>query len=69
MAELDIDFTVSGEELKAPGGSFTQVNPEQNELLIEKVLAMSEVKRDERLLDLFCGVGNLSLPLAKARER
>jgi 23S rRNA (uracil1939-C5)-methyltransferase len=44
--------------------SFFQIHPEQNRRLIETVLEFSEVKKDERVLDLYTGIGNLALPLA-----
>jgi 23S rRNA (uracil1939-C5)-methyltransferase len=45
-------------------GSFSQVNPEQNQKLIDTVLEFSGVKNHEKVLDLYAGVGNLTLPLA-----
>lgn len=45
-------------------GSFSQVNPEQNEKLIQTVLEFSSVKKNEKVLDLYAGVGNFTLPLA-----
>jgi 23S rRNA (uracil1939-C5)-methyltransferase len=45
-------------------GSFSQVNFEQNEKLIQTVVEFSNVMKSERVLDLYAGVGNLTLPLA-----
>ena len=44
-------------------GSFSQVNLEQNQTLIQTVLQFAGVNKEE-VLDLYCGIGNLTLPLA-----
>ncbi|MFH1147084.1 MAG: 23S rRNA (uracil(1939)-C(5))-methyltransferase RlmD [Pseudomonadota bacterium] len=45
-------------------GVFSQVNPVQNEALIATVMKWADVSRDDSVLDLFCGMGNIALPLA-----
>jgi 23S rRNA (uracil1939-C5)-methyltransferase len=48
---------------------FTQVNPHINRVLVQRALGLLEVRRDERVIDWFCGLGNFTLPLAtQARE-
>jgi len=47
-----------------PGG-FAQVNSSQNRKLVEAVIEAAAVKGHERVLDLYCGMGNFSLPLAR----
>lgn len=48
---------------------FTQVNYFINRSLIAKALSLLAVEDDERVADLFCGLGNFTLPLAtQARE-
>lgn len=44
---------------------FTQVNAEINRKMVDRALEMMELKPDERVLDLFCGLGNFTLPLAR----
>jgi 23S rRNA (uracil1939-C5)-methyltransferase len=43
---------------------FTQVNHQLNRLLVHKALGLLEVEPDDRVADLFCGLGNFTLPLA-----
>ncbi|BDV43237.1 putative RNA methyltransferase [Geotalea uraniireducens] len=46
-------------------GGFSQVNHHQNLCLIQQVYQMAELGPAHRFLDLFCGNGNLTLPLAR----
>ncbi len=43
---------------------FTQVNPQINRILVGRALRLLDVRRDERVIDWFCGLGNFTLPLA-----
>ncbi|RFP09011.1 23S rRNA (uracil(1939)-C(5))-methyltransferase RlmD [Duganella sp. BJB488] len=48
---------------------FTQVNHYINRVLVVKALRLLEVQPEDRVADLFCGLGNFTLPLAtQARE-
>jgi len=48
---------------------FTQVNHQINRVLVAQALRLLNVQGDERVADLFCGLGNFTLPLAtQARE-
>ncbi|WP_438319083.1 23S rRNA (uracil(1939)-C(5))-methyltransferase RlmD [Sporosarcina sp. FA9] len=44
--------------------TFFQTNPVQAEKLVELALEMGQPKADEKVIDLFCGVGTFSLPFA-----
>jgi 23S rRNA (uracil1939-C5)-methyltransferase len=67
-----LNFTVplhrSGEtralKFRTSSGSFSQVNMEQNQRLIQTVVELSDMKKDEMALDLYAGIGNFTLPLA-----
>ena len=43
---------------------FTQVNHHINRVLVGSALRLLDVQPDERVADLFCGLGNFTLPLA-----
>ena len=45
---------------------FIQVNAKLNEAMIARALQLLDVQPGERVLDLFCGLGNFTLPLARA---
>lgn len=55
--------------LSCRAGSFSQVNREQNRNMLAEIVSMLSLQGDERLLDLYCGNGNFSLPLARSADR
>lgn len=52
-------------ELKFRPLDFIQVNAGLNSRMIARALELLDVRAGERVLDLFCGLGNFTLPLAR----
>ena len=44
---------------------FVQVNHSLNQAMVDQALGLLAPRPEERVLDLFCGLGNFSLPLAR----
>lgn len=44
---------------------FTQINLEMNRLMVKQAIDLLELNKDDTVLDLFCGIGNFTLPMAR----
>ena len=55
---LDLNYKVSPQ-------SFFQINRSATEKLYEKAIEYLEIKEDDKIFDLYCGVGSISLSVAK----
>ena len=49
--------------------SFFQVNPIQTKILYEKALQMAQLQGNETVLDLYCGIGTISLFFAQKAKK
>lgn len=65
MPELWYELPAYGLKLAFEPTDFIQVNGAMNRALIDRVLELLQLDGDARVLDLFCGLGNFTLPLAR----
>ncbi|WP_421206931.1 23S rRNA (uracil(1939)-C(5))-methyltransferase RlmD [Aeromonas sp. 601027] len=62
-------YSLDGLSLAFAPGDFIQVNGPINQNMVEQALTWLGASKDDKVLDLFCGIGNFTLPLARqARE-
>lgn len=64
-----LEETLCGLRFRLSVPSFFQVNREQTEVLYGKALELAALTGTETVLDLYCGIGTISLALAKAARR
>ena len=63
-SELSFRLPAYGLELAFGPSDFIQVNAEMNRRMIERALDLLAPAAGDRVLDLFCGLGNFTLPMA-----
>ncbi|MFA7269051.1 MAG: 23S rRNA (uracil(1939)-C(5))-methyltransferase RlmD [Sterolibacterium sp.] len=54
-----------GLEMRFAPTDFTQVNQAVNRMLVRRAMALLAPRPGERIADMFCGLGNFTLPIAK----
>jgi 23S rRNA (uracil1939-C5)-methyltransferase len=64
-ARLSFDLPAYDLQIEFQPLDFIQVNGGMNRRMIDHALALLEPQPGERILDLFCGLGNFTLPLAR----
>ena len=61
-----IEDTLCGLDFRLSARSFYQVNHHQAQRLYEAAISQAEITQDDLVLDLYCGVGTITLAMAKA---
>ncbi|MPM31731.1 23S rRNA (uracil-C(5))-methyltransferase RlmCD [bioreactor metagenome] len=60
-----LPVSLCGLRFSVSAASFLQVNPNQTEALYTAALSMLDLKGEETVADVYCGIGTISLHLAK----
>jgi 23S rRNA (uracil1939-C5)-methyltransferase len=63
-SELHYELPEFGVRIHFRPTDFTQVNHAMNRILVSRAVRLLDPQPGERVADLFCGLGNFSLPLA-----
>lgn len=71
LSSVDLCYTLPSQQLSYLFHplDFTQVNQRMNQQMINQALALLNPKKSDVILDLFCGLGNFSLPLAQRAQQ
>jgi len=59
LPEFDVEHFFSPTE-------FTQVNPGINRMLVRRAMTLLDPRSGDRVADMFCGLGNFTLPIARS---
>lgn len=64
-----ISDSILGLEFSISAHSFFQVNPVQTAVLYSKALELAELDKEKTVLDIYCGIGTISLCAAKNSKK
>ncbi|MGA7587492.1 MAG: 23S rRNA (uracil(1939)-C(5))-methyltransferase RlmD [Rouxiella badensis] len=62
-------YHIDGLALQFNPRDFIQVNDAVNQKMVAQALSWLDIQPEDRVLDLFCGMGNFTLPLAKRAKQ
>ena len=64
-----IEDTLCGLTFRISAQSFYQINHHQAQRLYEAAIAQGQITKEDLVLDLYCGVGTITLAMAKAAKK
>jgi 23S rRNA (uracil1939-C5)-methyltransferase len=66
---VDLHYLLDDLKLEFGPTDFVQVNAAINQSMVSRAIELLQIGPDDRVLDLYCGLGNFTLPMARrARE-
>jgi 23S rRNA (uracil1939-C5)-methyltransferase len=70
-AHVQLDYAIPEHDVRLEFGpaNFVQVNAGLNQLMVDRVIDMLALNHDDTVLDLFCGLGNFTLPIARSVDQ
>lgn len=70
-AYKDTSYSLPEFGISIPFGpkNFTQINHNVNSILVSKVIGLMEIESFDNVLDMFCGLGNFTFPIARIANK
>lgn len=68
-ATTPLEYTVDGLNLEFLPSDFTQVNMAINAAMVRQAIEQLRIEPGDSVVDLYCGIGNFSLPIARQAGR
>lgn len=66
--EITLSYPMAQYDIEFKPGDFIQVNSDVNQKMVARAIDWLDLKETDKVLDLFCGVGNFSLAIAKSAQ-
>lgn len=66
VPELSYSLPEFGLTMPFRVGDFTQINLPMNEMMVARAMRLLQPQAHEKIADLFCGLGNFTLPIARS---
>ncbi|APC96567.1 23S rRNA (uracil(1939)-C(5))-methyltransferase RlmD [Francisella frigiditurris] len=66
VAPIKLEYSpIEGINISFEPNDFTQVNTDINQKMIKKAIELLGINKNDSIIDLFCGLGNFTLPISK----
>jgi len=66
--DVTLSYPMAQYKIEFEPGNFIQVNSDVNEKMVARAIDWLDIKSTDKILDLFCGVGNFSLAIAQKAQ-
>ncbi|AWB67583.1 23S rRNA (uracil(1939)-C(5))-methyltransferase RlmD [Saccharobesus litoralis] len=66
---VTLEYYLLGKSISFSSSDFTQINKDINQAMVAQAIDWLDLNKNDEVLDLYCGLGNFSLPIADKVKR